>query len=370
MKKITFLLSTLILGIAAQAQITITKNDFAIAGDTFRISNAAGLGITDLDSTGANRTWDYSALTAVTQTVDTFVSVSSTPLLYQLYFNNQFVYPNTKATVATKINTPTLPPGAPITISNTYGFYKVNTSAFSQVGFGATISGLPTSIPYDSLDYVYRFPMNYGNVDSCKYKFQLSIPNIGYLRRRARRVNVVDGWGTLITPFGTFNTLRVKSTTYATDTIYITQLMFGTQIVQQPTVEYKWIGTNSGIPYLTINATADSIPQITSVSYRDSLRVPLISIGIEKLPTVIRDAAIYPNPATSQSLITFTLEKAGKVQLELVDAQGRLIEKLMEATLPEGIAVYPIDMSSKAKGLYFVRINNGSSPITLKLSKQ
>ena len=234
----------------SQAQITITKNDFAIAGDTFRVSNAAGFGITNVDSTGANMTWDYSTLTALTQTVDTFVSVSSTPFLYQFYFNNAIIYPNTKATVATKINVPALPAGAPITLTNAYGFYKVNTAAFSQVGFGATISGLPTSIPYDSLDYVYRFPMNYGNMDSCKYKFQLSIPNIGYLRRRASRVNEIDGWGTLITPFGTFSTLRVKSTTYATDTIYITSISFGTQIVQAPSVEYKWIGTNSGIPYL------------------------------------------------------------------------------------------------------------------------
>lgn len=368
MKK-TFLLFILALfSIYTKAQITITKNDFAIAGDTFRISNSAGLGISNVDSTGANMTWDYSNLIALNQTVDTFVAVTSTPFLYQLYFNNQFVYPNTKATVATKINVPALPAGAPITLSNAYGFYKVNVAAFAQVGFGATISGLPTSIPYDSLDYVYRFPMNYGNVDSCKYKFQLSLPGIGYLRRRARRVNEVDGWGTLITPFGTFNTLRVKSTTYATDTIYITSLSFGTQIVQQPTVEYKWIGTNSGIPYLTINATADSIPLITSVSYRDSLR-QTISIGVKPLENKLADFAIYPNPMNAQSVLTFTQEHAGKVELELYDASGKLIRTLQKGTMPKGLNVYPLDLSKENAGLYFVKIKNESVTLTKKISR-
>ena len=210
--------------------------------------------------------------------------------------------------------------------------------------------------------------MNYGNVDSCKYKFQLNIPSIGYLRRRARRVNEVDGWGTLITPFGTFNTLRVKSTTYATDTIYITSLSFGTQIVQQPTVEYKWIGTNSGIPYLTINASADSIPVVTSVSYRDSLR-QTISIGVKPLASNFSDLAIYPNPMNAQSVITFTQEQGGNVEIELYDANGKLIRSLQKGFLPKGFNVYPLDLSKDKAGLYFVRIKNESSSITKKVNR-
>jgi Secretion system C-terminal sorting domain len=368
MKKIVLLFAITFYFLPASAQITITKNDFAIAGDTFRISTAAGLGITNLDSTGANMTWDYSNLTALTQTVDTFVTVGSTPILYQLYFNNQFIYPNTKATVATKINLPTLPPGAPITLSNAYGFYKVNTAAYAQVGFGATISGLPTSIPYDSLDYVYRFPMNYNNIDSCKYKFQLSIPNIGYLRRRARRVNEVDGWGTLITPFGSFNTLRVKSTTYATDTIYISQLMFGTQIVQQPTVEYKWIGTNGGIPYLTINATADSTPVITSVEYRDSLR-PTFSLGTVEQKNSVSELTVYPNPTNDYSLLSFNQKQADKVTVELYNSNGSFIKRIVDTHFPAGNNLIPIDLRAIPAGLYFVHIKGTGFSLTKELSR-
>ncbi len=368
MKKRLLLLSFAFCTTFSFAQITISNSDFASAGDTFRVSTAAGFGINDLDSSGANRTWDYSTLTALTQTIDTFVAVGATPLLYQFYFNNQFVYPATKATVATKISVPALPAGVPITLSNAYGFYKVNSTAFSQVGFGATISGIPTSIPYDSLDYVYRFPMNFGNSDSCNYKFQLSIPNIGYLRRRAKRVNVVDGWGTLITPYGSFNTLRVKSTTYATDTIYITQLMFGTQIVQDPSVEYKWIGTNSGIPYLTINANADSIPLITTVRYRDSIR-PVISIGLQDIKNPLHHFQVYPNPSEEQSLISFQQETAGKVSVELYHSNGKKVRSLLEATLPEGVNFIPLDLSKESSGLYLIRISNNNFSLSKKISR-
>jgi hypothetical protein len=368
MKKQLLFIAFLINAAISNAQITITNADFATAGDTFRISTSGGFGITDLDSTGPNRIWDYSNLTALSQTIDTFVSVSSTPILYQFYFNNQFLYPLTKATVATKINVPLLPPGVPLTLSNAFGFYKVNSTAFSQVGFGATISGLPTSIPYDSLDFVYRFPMNFGNTDSCNYKFQLSIPNIGYLRRRAKRVNEVDGWGTLITPFGTFSTLRIKSTTYATDTVYISQLMFGTQIVQQPAVEYKWIGTNGGIPYLTINASADSIPIITTVRYQDSIR-PVISIGVNEIKNQLEDLTLYPNPTDGAALLSFHQEKAGKVYIEIYESSGKFIRTLFEANLPEGLNYLPVDLSKEAKGLYFVRVKNDDFSISKKINR-
>ena len=367
MKKSSLIAVCLVIMSNCFAQITITKNDFAVAGDTFRVSTAAGIGINNVDSTGANMTWDYSGLTAITQRVDTFVAVSATPFLYQFYFNNQFTYPNTKATVATKIPTPTLPQGAPITLSNTYGFYKVNTQAFAQVGFGATISGLPTSIPYDSLDYVYRFPMNYGNSDSCKYKFQLSIPNIGYLRRRATRVNEVDGWGTLITPYGTFPTLRVKSTTYATDTIYITQLMFGTQIVQAPSVEYKWIGTTSGIPYLTVNATDGPNPTISSIVYRDSVR-QVINLGMKE-ENPIQESTIYPNPANDYCTLSFSLKHAGNISIELFDAKGASVRKVMNAFLPDGMTRLPLTIKDIKPGLYFAKISTENYQSQLKFNK-
>ena len=368
MKKYILVSSLVLFFGLSKAQITISKNDFANAGDTFRISTASGVGINNVDSTGANMIWDYSSLTSLSQTVDTFVSVASTPALYQFYFNNQFLYPNTKATIATKISLPSIPSGAGITISNAIGYAKVNSISYAQVGFGATISGIPTSIPYDSVDYQYRFPMNYGNVDSCKYKFQISIPSLGYLRRRASRVNHVDGWGTLITPYGTFQTLRVKSFIYATDTIYISAIMFGTQLVQPTSIEYKWIGIHSGIPYLQINANDGVIPTITSVMYRDSLR-PSIFTGVNNLENPVSDIEIYPNPSNAQSILSFLQTKSSRVSIEIYDATGKMIDEVYSNMLPEGFTTFSINLSNKATGLYFVRIKNDTFSVVKKLNK-
>ena len=98
MKKIFTPLFALIT-IASSAQITITKADMPVANDTIRVTTANTSGVADPSLTGANYTWDYSALVPTIQNKDTFVSVSSTPYVYQFYFNDPFD-PYHKATVA------------------------------------------------------------------------------------------------------------------------------------------------------------------------------------------------------------------------------------------------------------------------------
>ena len=67
----------------ANAQITIGTNDFAVGGDTLRVSitNQAPAN-TSLTTNGANVTWDYSALVPTSQDIDTFLSVSATGAIY------------------------------------------------------------------------------------------------------------------------------------------------------------------------------------------------------------------------------------------------------------------------------------------------
>src|SRR5579885_2741043 len=119
------------------AQITITQSDMPVAGDTIRVSTCnSNVGLPNPTLTGANYTWDYTKLVAFTQTIDTFLSVSSTPLLYQLYFNNSFLYPKYKSTVAQ--SAPNLPALGPITITSVINYFKATSSDYENVGYGAT----------------------------------------------------------------------------------------------------------------------------------------------------------------------------------------------------------------------------------------
>src|SRR6185369_9997600 len=104
------------------------------------------------------------------------------------------------------------------------------------------------------------------------------IPNFGYYRKQQTRTNEVDGWGTLITPFGTFNTLRVKSTLNITDSIYLDTLGFGLTIPRQTIVEYKWLAPGKKIPVLEVDITLAIFGgtfTVDRVNWQDNYLAPL-----------------------------------------------------------------------------------------------
>ncbi len=95
------------------------------------------------------------------------------------------------------------------------------------------------------------FPLTIGVSDSSESSRSQIIPEFGYYEIHRKRVNIVDGWGTLTTPNGTFQTIRIKSTVYSHDSIYIDSNNEGYSIDRVET-EYKWLGNGFGTPLLRI----------------------------------------------------------------------------------------------------------------------
>src|SRR5690606_3262302 len=85
----------------AIGQITIGPSDMPSVGDTMRYHTTTA-GSVDLQNTGADALWDFSDLSLGTAGADTAVSVSSTPLAYQFFFNNGIIYPQHTANFALK----------------------------------------------------------------------------------------------------------------------------------------------------------------------------------------------------------------------------------------------------------------------------
>ena len=219
----------------SEAQITIGLGDMPDAGDTVRYSTS--FTTADMSVTGPDHVWDFGSLVAAGEGADTMVTVASTPLLYQFFFNNGLFYPDYHATFA--MRGPTIGVQG-FTIDNVFDYYKSNSTGYRDVGFGATIDQLPSSVQRTPVDFVYRFPMAYGNVDSSASAFNISVPTLGYYGQSQIRRNEVDGWGTLYLPADTFQVLRVKSRIERNDTVHIDQLNLGFAIPEPETIEYKW----------------------------------------------------------------------------------------------------------------------------------
>lgn len=343
------------------AQITIDQNDMPTVNDVFRISTTTNIGGTNPALTDTNYLWDYSSLTAAAQRVDTYGPVTSTPFAYQLYFNNGILYPKHKASYAVPGQDISL---GTVSMKNVYNFFKNSSSAYDAVGFGAEIQGLPLSVKNDPIDRLYTFPLNYMNTDSGMAQFALSVPNMGYFGEEIIRVDTVDGWGTVKTPFGTFSAIRVKSTVYRTDTTYINSTSMGFKIPRPVETEYKWLAKGMGIPVLTIIDRGLS----TQVEYLDSLRnVPQVAVEENEEP--VQSLDVYPNPVKSAFVVDIDLNGRSNVEMAIYDLLGNIVYTENKGQYHRGNVKWVVNTNDigLTSNMYFLKITVNNRVFTKKL---
>jgi len=333
------------------SQVTINQSDMPSAGDTMRFSVASSTGISE-GASGANQTWDFSNLQSTSQFVDEFLPVSSTPITYVFTYSQNS---NMARLDNSALQIPTIP-FVDITIGEVFNFYKSSASNFAQKGFGASINGFPLPIPYSASDVLVPLPLTTSSTSTSPYSYDIQIPTLGYYGRDAIRNNSVDGWGTLITPFGTFQTLRLRSELVYTDTISIDQLGFGFQLPQLTEVKYKWLAPGYGWPLLEITS---GLAGVTKVIYRD--HAPN-SIGFDDLSNVT-DVSIYPNPASEIAVIKSELPTAGTIDYSVFDAQGKLVYQVNRGMQPAGSCMefLPLKNLGISNGLHFIKIQHGKA---------
>lgn len=339
----------LVINMLAKAQITITAADMPNAGDSVLISIATA-DSSDVTLTGANYSWDYSKLIPTIQRYELFDAPSKFTSPFNLLFN-QLNTSYGKNNYQLK----TVPlPG--IKLDAAYDFFKESASDFRQIGAGYTINGTPIPFLYSPNDIIYRFPMNYLNQDSCDYKYGLPIPGLGYYGETGHRVNTVDGWGTLITPLGTFTTIRVLSAITAIDTVYIEMIKTGSNIPRPLKHEYKWFAQGSKIPVLQIDATiTGGVVSVTNVQFKDSLRKDVPHVGIDDLAGNNGMFEIFPNPSHDYCTIHYRVSVNTPITISIMDLSGKEIYNFSE-TRTAGEQQVVLNTSNLGNGIYFVKL--------------
>ena len=331
----------------AQAQITISQADMPATGDTFRLSLSTSTGGFDPAQTGAGVQWDFSGLTPLSQQTDTFVAVTSTPFTYQIFFNSP-IDPH-KATMAIRRSLFDIVPG--FEVGDVYEFYRSSGQYFGLSGYAGSFSGIPIPVKYNTTDIFYTFPLAYGHTDSSHVNFDFSFPGLGSLYIDKKRVNQVDGWGSLTTPFGTFQTLRVRSTVTEYDSLYLDTLSQGLAIPRNYT-EYKWLAQGYGLPLLQITVEG----MITTVSYLDSARTTPNGLH-ENAGRELIKLQVIPNPSEKVPALWLTAAEQEEADLILIDLQGKEVVRLPEKLLSgENLLRLPVSLEALPAGLYFIRL--------------
>ena len=341
--------------LSLNAQITITQSDMPSVGDTLRVSITNTIGTLSPDSTGPNYIWDFSQLTPKSQDVEHFI-----PSLPSPYFILPYI--SSYGYITNKIDT-----------TNRVDFFKKSVSCYRQMGYGQKIAGQPAPFIYKPSDTIYRFPMLFADTDSCTSGYGFPIPGIGYYGENTKRVNVVDGWGDLTTPYGTFQTLRIKSTLYKTDTLYIDTLHFGFTIPLPVQYEYKWLGQGEKIPLLLIVANdvaGNAI--ITNVTYRDSMRAGVAQVSVQEIQPPNFNFCVYPNPTHDFVFVSYALEKTENVKMELFNISGKKVSDIFSKKQSDGQHIELVNLKEMelASGIYFLRMTAGDKTVNSKIVVQ
>ncbi|MGL4598306.1 MAG: T9SS type A sorting domain-containing protein [Bacteroidia bacterium] len=343
--------------IGLDAQITINQNDMPDVGDTIRLSYAASTNNVDHTLTGANYLWDFSALVPNAQERIEFTAPTALPF-------------NFLADLGTLNPSPDSIPFIGDVPTNFIDYFKNGSSGYRQIGSSfdyAPIGSFSIPVIFSSSDYVYRFPTQYGNVDSSNSAYGIPLPSIGYIGQNRKRVNEVDGWGTLITPYGTFQTLRIKSIVDATDTISLDSTT-GFTIPRPREIQYKWLANGMDIPVLEVDVQIlFNAEVISSIAYQDSIRDSVFQVGVSEQVKNISSVGIFPNPATNQATLSYDLANPFPVIVRVLDVTGKSIQTNDLGQKNIGKHQFTFDLSILPAGIYFIQIDTGTEMYSQRL---
>ena len=307
---------------SADAQLTLTVSDFGTAGDTVRISQTQA-GNLDFMSTGANFTWDYSTLVATSQYLKEFKPIGfASFLVFGTY--GPIAASNYQASYFNPTNDlplDQLSQFLPVELSDLNQYSKRTADSVTSLGYSIAVNGQGVPFKSDTIETRYKLPLNYNDSHYSRgYTYIDLNPVIDFkIKQYRQRTTLVDGWGTIITPKGTFPVLRVRHDISEIDSVYQTFFgagqWFGTPPIQR--VEYEWF-TNGEDEWI-LKAT-ETNGNINLVEYQEDY------LGLDaSIDEFTMDVQVGPNPtSTDVEIQSNTLLSS----VEVMDAMGRQVMNL------------------------------------------
>lgn len=368
MKKNLLLLLVSFFSISLFSQISITQVNMPVSGDTCRYSNAKLSSVGDYTTTGASHVWLFDTLHPTSQAIREFKAVANTPYSYLALLLGAAAYG--EKTIDT-VKVPSFSGLPPISITDIYNFYNKSSALFKTEGVGVKLNGIAVPNLNSDDDELYFFPLNYTDRDSSTFRFSTlttTLVPFQYIKQ-GYRITKADGYGSITTPYGTANCLRVVTTQYSIDTIKVFNVpVFGTLRFGFPNYQrsYQWLTLGEKIPYLEVSGnlvTGNFTP--TQAKYRDVSRL-FVGIKEENINLAI---SVFPNPSSNQLTIV-TPKTNGSIVAEIVDLQGKVVLFKDFTNNSEFVNQHQLDVSDLAKGVYVLNLSNSTGKQTLKISIQ
>lgn len=324
--------------LSASAQITITTADVATASKII-YQETDTLPTVSVGTPGASQTWNMALLNLGKKDTLSFLNASWHPnsafptsnlALKQGYqdFYSYLINASTGLTVVGNAGTNDFGNG-PVAIT------QINNPSEILMNFPAT--------------YNTTYTNNFTTTTPAFYLGITVPPGITLDSARAKSVVsktvLVDAWGSITTPLGTYNVIRSKETKIKHDTTDIYAMGawnplpgYTPQIAADSTVSFTWWANGIGFPIAS--ATMDSTGAVKSVQWLKVLPVT----GINEITSSVK-VNVFPNPADNE--LNMMIDGAKTESVQVFDITGRL----MNTYAVENNTVL-INTSAFANGIY------------------
>ena len=135
---------------------------------------------------------------------------------------------------------------------------------------------------------------------------------------------------------------------------------------------FTWTAPTSGTGYLYADVNGvnddatvggDQVSAVTAITL-----TPQSTAGVATHTEKIDGLSVFPNPATDNVRITYTLKECGMVSVKLYNLSGELVADLLNETQDVGMQNATANLpAGLAKGLYMVKLNVNGEQTTEKL---
>ena len=342
------------------AQITVTNATFPAAGDTLKTAtdnSPSGVAITP---PGGNYQWDFSGLEANT----------TQQLVYRPASEGSVVVAGAELFAA-------------LGGSNTEGYYNVTATSFEWLAFQGPAPGglnIPTLMKFNPPLVERRAPMAFFDINQVTSNLTLPfssdvipdtilqnlpiVPDSIRFRITSQRLDVVDAWGNLTIPGGSYDVLREKRTEYRSTAVDVKVPILGW-------IDLSTIGNIPGLnmgtdTILTYNFFSNVAKEPIAVVTMDNQQANATQVTFKNtgLVNAAGDVAspqpavtVSPNPVAGEANFELKNMTPGDYSLQLFTAQGRLV--LVKRFKLSGAHSERVELGNLLPGLYSYGIFDG-----------
>lgn len=319
----------------AQPTLTASTNN-PVAGDVFYGYALDTAGV-NKGAAGASITWNFSSVVRSDSDTTTYFTCAATPYCDSFAGSNIVMYDGSDYA------------------------YGVSSSTGLEL-IGAYSSG--NYIHLSNHNTLLKFPLTYGTTFTDTFAAQFDLFG-STMFISGTNTYTCDAWGTITTPFGTFNNvLRVRQVEISKDSI---DFMGMPSVNITETESYNWYVAGFHSPLMTINydTTGSGTPYVSDAKYYRGMMTTAVSDVASKVSTL----NVYPNPATDN--VTFGFDIAGTTaatNLVVYDATGRVVNSINGANLKAGKNEVSINVNNLPAGMYIVRLQGDGAAASARFS--